>query len=503
MNLTNEKQKSDKKVSFKILKNFIDLIPLFIPIAVLLSILAGISEKKAILITWIIAIVGAIIGFAILYKRASEAAKSPKEFPFPSWFWRFVTNKVPSELGQVYGKDKSIKILIICDNETKKMTDSIIEKYKHDSMILEKFEFRDIPNIKEILIDELNNSDAVYLFWTIFIKNSKSAYPIINNWALKNSDKAVLVVNMIPHERYYLTFNTIPKDEAISGIWLLFARSTERAQLWKSQANIYRKFLSGITLFLLSIILYLGIRSNGTLKKGEAFYLRETQMKATWNNLDDIVNFYENYFYKKNDINKADLLMFSGAVDGYVEDKLSYLLKNSPFTVEFPKLSFWRIIKEEGINKLYEFAVSGAKQNHVKKVDLNEGTIIGGAFLNPHNFILWKKDFNNGEPACWDIDNNIVGTFVIEKDGERYIRFKESVHVCHFRPEKELIDQGRKLKGLLCFAIKTDKKTQIGVSLCITGGQIEFLTSTYTKNYLLRMISDIILIPNEFIKPEK
>jgi len=496
--MNDEKGNSDLKIAPNIFTGFADIVSFFIAITSLPTIVTGLYEKSVLLIVLVLTVfLASLIWIFLRYRRAKYAAKNPKNFPSPTWLWRFITNEVPVGLGKVYGIDQRSKVLIICDNESESIAIAIVERYKDININFEIFDYRDISNIYVDLLNKLNSNDAVYLFWTKFIKNSNSAYQTINSWALKNSDKPVIVVNMIPNEYYYLTFNTVPKEAAISGIWLLFSRSIERAKIWRSQAGVYRKFSIGVITCLVVLIVFVGFRNIKLESNLKMFNTGAPESFRTkfWNNIAKLEDFYKKYFYNQICFNESDLNFYKNTIDKYTKHKLDFLENIIGMNVESPKLSFWKVIKNNSEVYLYEFAVSD--NEHVKTGKSND-SIIGGAFENPHNFILWKKDMKDNEPACWDLNNDIKGNFVAEKSGKRYIRFIQKQYDCYFKNENKLPDQGRILTGVICFAFNTQNNIQIGVSLSITGGPIEFLTSEYTKQYLLSALSEISLLPNGF-----
>lgn len=480
-----------------------------------------------------------LIGFILLFLiwvissiiRASKSFVSPRKLPFPSSLWRIIFNNIPVEPLETYSSDTKTRILIIYDNSKREKLASIKEKYKDESLDINELSLDELKEWKKEarqkkdlkknqnetkdleknrdktkeknLFTELKKCDALLLFWTNDFKNEKWLHRLIEDWALANSHKALLAVNMIPECVYDLNYNTIPEGDSDSSLWRLLSRATERGRLWRAQANSFRRIGILFALLLFFVFLIGGLKYENLESEKSHYYALEKTLDNKIKEIKEELN--------KNDL-KYDYRLWSliakckqaigNSVDDYfkeekrkliqlIEDKLkeySIGALNDEMGFDSRKLfvSFWVGIKYKEKENSNNYEKSGIRKFSAEDDDSHEidtQSILGCSFFLENSFVLWKKEGKKvGDKACWK--NNFEKPKKIEVTGKWKkikvsgkeawrIEFEEDVNKSIWGEYKKTDKDPKERKGLLCLSInnpsysefKESKKIMYGICL--------------------------------------
>ena len=200
---------------------------------------------------------GGAVWLGLLARKAYESFDTIEATPSPAWFWQLVFNRLPSTKGSLQSMTKT-RILLVTDTEHLSLAEEIEQQYEDSHLTIDVFEC-DAPSDEvdgnEALGQQLLDKQAAYFFWTPAMKGLEWPHRTLLKWSVANSHKAVLAIDALRDDAYELTFNSVPLDRAKTDLWRLLARSTDRAGLWKAQAEKYRSVSLGLAAFsLLAIV---------------------------------------------------------------------------------------------------------------------------------------------------------------------------------------------------------------------------------------------------------
>jgi hypothetical protein len=476
--------------------------------------------------TTIIACLATILLLALYAGRVIRSNQPP---PPPAFLWRFLYNELPITTPETLNPYTTIRILLIHDDSTESIADSVVNAYRQEKLSVIKFRYT-FGFEPRALKPRLESSDALYWFWTAQTSESKPLVKAVLEWSINQSHKPVLLVKFLPEAKCGIHFKKISKREVIPGIWQLLARSSERGYLWREQAKKYwvGSLVMGVVAFMLFVLLIPSSNSVTQLKDGVAQRVSRHDLDTT-----DLNNQLKKRDYlDKEYLNRLSLSMKN------TKEVLEALLKNSSdktkeriretlcgfatYAVEdllsrqeikavsgITELTFWRKVQREGESRIYQVAWSQKRQllyfpeQHSMQ---DTASIIESAFKHKA-FVLWRADAKEGDDLAWSIEGQVLGnwravmTSFNSKWYPGFISFKDASRG-FFISDLE-VGQMENENGLMCVAVKfSNPNVEDGVCLD-TALPPDFLSREWTRNYLLRVVSVMDILPDNLLITDK
>lgn len=555
LKMTNQQKKSissESKVSLLYLAGYIPFITA--PVLLIVWFIVGFKLEPEIIVAFLICLL------LILYQayKAYLTFGSTRPAPAPRPLWQIIFNQLPPQRGTGRGRNK-LHILIISDETTQKDVESIRKKYigidpqgnalearSNDLLGIDNFEYT--PEFEEKnLLDSLNSSDAIYFFWTKKVKDSKDFYAIINQWAIDNSHKPVLVVNFLPRKDYDLAFNYIPASEKVSGLWQLLARATERANQLRLQTTTFRRIWLGTIVITILITTAFIWSSYEWSKRVEELKNRDSmgvnELESLWASLEkarwriealpptELQMNMKSFDEVVSDVRKtqSDTKSFDEVVNRIrvslesrtgkripaevtsdvrksLDEFANYVLKDlmSRQGIEEGRdksqLTFWRRYIDKDDNKTYACQVAGSGSfdddcfPHSFDIQKTGYTYLINGALEKEVFVLWRDDFQKGNPASWSNKGEVTGYWNLDNNNSGFVEFLDN-QKCFFTPIPEPKKDNYR-KGLICLGVSSsDGLIKSGICLD-TPKQPDFIQTEWTRNYLYRAISIMQLLPD-------
>ena len=212
--------------------------------------------KGEILYVAIVLLIGSVAWFFVSGYRATRSFRYREPLPWPRWLWPLLFDRLPAMAGLITDPTQRTQVLVIFEQSSKTIVEQLHARYTDEHVEIKEFDCTEseLPSKRQELTQVLSGTDAVYLIWTSHLKNSGWLSQTVVDWALQNSFKPILVVNTMPEDLYELPYVALPEEKAVSGLWRLLARSSERGRLWRSRASSNRRaFLITSSLLIASI----------------------------------------------------------------------------------------------------------------------------------------------------------------------------------------------------------------------------------------------------------
>ena len=492
---TSQGQDIDSEVSGNERKLFFakyGLIPIFaMPILLLFAVVGfhfGMEFPLFLTLRVPFAIVSAIcvVWYIYLEQYARSTFETTEILPSPQKYWQFRFNQLVTKCE--ISKNPKIKIVVLYESRSIKKADDnfnpqlIAEDIEQNFLSIEttveiiRFDcsWKEEAELKSILFGD-QNIYGIYLIHTSDIEDLKYPIKLCQKWANENTEKPIIRV-YISGKNKKLNFPIEEKEDATIGVWGLFSRARKRSESWKNQAFIHRYFAK-IIFWSFAIPFTLIIGYSTIIKNMYLTQLRSRDQPITSQKNNDLKQELKPLvdLYKNN----IDTLVLS---KGYVSE-----LKNlSKFFIEDIvksqglvfrddeyKLSLW----QEHSDTIFEYAWSRNAERICFCPD--NQSVVGCAYANIEHFILWKDEFKNNEPACWNYEGVVKGYW---NSNSKTIKIRENDE-CSFKVDKPMT-------GLLCFS---DGKN----GLCIdTRGKADtnFLSSQATRTKLQSLLMILRLI---------
>lgn len=454
-----------------------DRLDLRIKLTVLLLVLSGIS------VLW-------IVGLG-LYAFKSFDVNRP--IPAPAALWHLLFNKLATAVGRTERLLTKPKVLIISDRERQNIAYRIEQEYSGTYLELAHFICpRNFENKGTNLKELLDKSQALYLFRTEATKEGNTQlWKILNKWVTEASHKPVFVVDFLPDD-YQLPFTRIPEAQAISGIWKLLAHGNERANLWRAQATTYRQFWFITVSVLIGILILLGLP---LFQKKRELNIRnrvgeETLRDQLWTPLETTSQTLK----APQPDNVRKLLAH------YAAYEFKDLLDRLDIPEKGRQLTFWRELTYEN-GKNYTCLIAASSPRDLVCYPGEDSYLINCA-INHKQFVLWRQDFSNKDKAAWKRNGTANGHY--ESNSGAILFEGPSSSKCSFR------ERPHRRTGILCLGIEgmpPSYEHESGLCLSDSGEDahtsMDFLANEWTRNYLLRSISVMKLLPNELLQTQE
>jgi len=462
--------------------------------------LPNIVEQDA---AWLM--VGAGAALIWLLGRWNYGARVPDSrwFLGPNWLWRLIYNRVSVQRGASYSVSRASRIAIVTDRTQEAVAQDLLQRLQGRNLRARVVYVDVDPAISPTakLASELDSSDAVYVLWTDAMQETRGLAETLTKWATENSAKPLLVVNLLTIGEYNLTIPALASGDAVNGLPLLLTRAIDRAQAWRHQATLMRRFAfaGGFAAVLLVAVAYNAYRE-----------FRQTQALLVWNepaflNLQSSLERFhgdEDHDRARESsvqprIGTANGPLSSGAV--FVESMLSEWFVIP--AAERPQVSYWRRMRVRPLG-----AGAGGRQHTVLvQVAWNgdrpatvfgdvDTTIIGAAFADPEICIAWHQNAKQHELAAWDTDLQDAGEFV-GKDSLEIFRSHRISRYGH-------LDSDPARVGLLCCAeASRDRHVVSGIAIDTHSNPLELKTKPVAR--LLQLaLAFVNTVPDEMLLSE-
>lgn len=505
------------------IRKLLEITPFITALATLVAPL--VSQKATIVGSAALVLLVSILWIWAFARKAQEALQSTKPIPAPQFLWRLIFHRLPAISGREYLPSICTNILAVADDSSLEIASKLSKRSQDRALRLQLFNCQN--HSRKDLETALEKADAVFLFWTMDIRQMDWPHDTVNLWAYENSHKPVLVINRIPHKPYELTFNTIPEiDFQATGLWRLFARATERGDQWKSQAYEYRRLVIRSYCFFFVVILFIALwtvweqrarQQLGRLleesRRGEqnlrveAKRRKERQALVEQHRLtvlrDSLRKTRQQLIKSRSSLGNLNLMENLQKYGDYAmhEFRLHHGLASEGSSA----LVFFREIHFERIHRscFCEVAASDEKEDRFcfplansrqRKIE----SVIGCAD-QINGYALWKDLAEKGSPAAWDKAGEVIGTWDGEKidiPGSRPCEFR----VLDSRRNDDEIDnniEDRPRDGLLCYKIP-QAADEAGSGVCLdTKLGTETLGKPEARSFLQKVGSVMLLLPTE------
>lgn len=215
------------------------------------------------------------------------------------------------------------------------------------------------------LLDVLSGADAVIVVRTTNLEKQSWVYDVVNQWAARNSNVPVLVIDQIKPSALPLKLNPIPDnfyfipDHQPSLSWRLLKRANERSLAWRSQASFNRSIALGVLILLIAALVASYVLNSYQRKQYDE--LVERQKKENYSLLQNMYSLIAQH-------TKADYEASSDNKD----DKLN--------------LSYW--ISYQGTYYPLSSTETGHTHRHWRS---DEQSIIGCALEGPNRTVVWNE----------------------------------------------------------------------------------------------------------------
>jgi hypothetical protein len=481
---------------------FKDYLPFLGFLAALIGLIPGIRFTQPA----IAALLFSLLWILYLGNKAYRSFGTTRSMPGPRALWQIIFNQLPPQKGKTV-KQGVVNVLIIFDNSTESLVDSLCQEYRRSILQITRFKYT--SNFKrDSLLTLLGNSDAVYFFCTEAIEQNADIYDIVNNWAVNHSDKPVLAVNFLPPDApYNWAFNLIPKAGAVSGLWQLLARATERARQWRGQADLFQRIWiwSLLVAALLCAFLYWSyykaaqheseVTSQLDLKQKKLHQWEKTdsndliRLQELWNALADART--SGTLRDDGERARAALKSFADYVAADLKDRQG-------MSSDTGAVSFWRKYEHQETKKTYFVGVARSDNDPLA---CNEGGLDAGTLTYPsiiscaigeRSVVRWRVNMNNGEDASWQNDR-VTGYWRTASDAAPVLEFAGNGHKCRW------MDRKKDRTAILCIGIAPRLgAVESGVCMSTTNAK-GFPEEEWTKHYLYQAVSVMQLIPDELL----
>ena len=466
-----------------------------------------------------------VLWITVLGVYAYKAFDSNQPIPAPETFWPLFFGKLATAIGRTERLLTQPKVLIIADNNTQSIAHQIEKEYRGKYLEIEQFicphEF-----VNKDLVELLEQSQALYLFLTEETEKRKQLWKIVNKWVVEETHKPVFVVDFLEDD-YKLPFTRIPQAKAISGIWKLLAHGNERANIWRLRAKRYWQ-ISSITAMFLILFVFLFLRSSSSLeelKKRDSIQVSNnweevkkrdsidlSNLRILGANLEDTRTLFKicppnDKNCKLSNTGQQPFITITSdapekvkvALDRYASFALLDLMaRQGKEGGNIGHLTFWRKFKDEKSNREFIYQVASSDQTQEKDSYCFEDASIIGCAIQQEQFVMWRKSFNNDIDMAWNIKDEPTGRWSATDNA---IVFSNGLK-CRFAGIDE---KGKEpdITGLICLGIQPSGQDVEGSGICLATPQSpDFLANKWTKNYLLRAVSIMRLIPNKLIVPQ-
>ena len=380
-------------------------------------------------------LIGSAGWFAISSHRASRSFRYREPLPWPRWLWPLLFNRLPAMASLITDPTQKTRVLVIFEESSAEIVAQLHTKYVDEHVEIEEFDCTEseLPSKRHELIQILSGIDAVYLIWTGHLKSTGWLSQVAIDWALQNSFKPILVINMIPDEPYELPYVALPKEKAVSGLWRLLARSSERGRLWRLRASGNRRaFLVTASLLIASVAITasLFLKERNRVQRAEhANELREAETEIMarksieagvlhrhlTDQLWNTTSFAREALSQVTTLSSQQRLDIRTTLNGYadyIEDTLETL---SDTYGAVGSVTFWRIVsyRDESQGGVRECVCEVAWSDGEKQTcfTYDEDSIAGCAFKHGIMILYRSKDTPDYPAAAWSLKGEPIASW--------------------------------------------------------------------------------------------
>ncbi|HBB96351.1 MAG TPA: hypothetical protein DC054_13270 [Blastocatellia bacterium] len=474
---------------------FKDYLPFLGVLAALIGLIPGVRFTQP--------AIAALLFFSlwILYlgRKAYRTFGTTRSMPGPRALWQIIFNQLLPQKGTQLNQNL-VKVLIIYDGSTESVVDSLAQEYRRSILQIIRFKYTSKFE-RNTLLTLLESSDAVYFFCTEAIEQNAEIYDIVNNWSVSHSDKPVLAVNFLPPDASYnWAFNLIPKAGAVSGLWQLLARATERARQWRGQADLFQRIWiwSLVVAALLCAFLYWSYFKAAQYASEEQTKLHQWEktdsndlirLQDLWNALADA---------RTSGTLKDDGERARAALKSFADYVAADLKDRQGVSSDTGAVSFWRKYEDQETKKTYFVGVARSDNDPLA---CNEGGLDAATLTYPsiiscaigeRSVVRWRVNMNNGEDASWQ-NGRVTGYWRTPSDAAPLLEFAGNGRKCRW------MDRKKDRTGILCIGI-APRLGAVESGVCISTTNAKgFPEEEWTKHYLYQAISVMQLIPDELL----